>query len=149
LDKDGAVTTFALNAAQDDPAGAMNLVNSISNDQTRNRLAMITALQWQQSDPDGYGQFMATSNVLTDQQKQQLNNIPPVIGTLLSGLLNAGSRASSGTTAGTGTNGSAVNARIQNYIINGAGGANRNANAAGALQLLLGGAGNLPGQAGQ
>ena len=122
-DKDGAVATFALYAAQDDPAGAMNWVNTIGDDQMKQRLAMVTALEWQQSDPTGYNQFISTTSVLTPQQIQMLNTLPPGIGNFLAGGVGGG-RGGFGGGGGYINNNVQANAggippRLQNFIISG------------------------------
>ncbi|HTB62299.1 MAG TPA: hypothetical protein VK737_01815, partial [Opitutales bacterium] len=136
-DKDGAVATFALYAAQDDPASAMNWVNTISDPQMQQRLAIVTALEWQQADPDGYNQFISTTSVLSPQQIQALNNIPPIVGTFLSGGLGGAGGGFGG--GGGGGNNVQANAggippRLQNFIISGGAGAN-----GGMANLLLNG----------
>lgn len=115
-DKDGAVATFAIYAAQEDPAGAMNWVNTIGDDQMRQRLAMATALEWSQSDPNGYQQFLSTTNVLTNQQKQMLNNLPPRFGQFLTGGFGGGPGGN-----GQANNPGGIPARVQDFIINGGG----------------------------
>jgi hypothetical protein len=112
-DKDGAVASFALSVGLEDPASAMQWVNTIGDPQMQQRLAMVTAIQWQQTDPDGYNQFISTTDVLSDEQKQVLGSIPPQVGAALTSALGATGRG------GTGTGG--VSARVQNYIINGGG----------------------------
>jgi len=120
-DKDGAVATFALYAGQDDPASAMNWVNTIGDPAMKQRLAMVTALQWQQTDPAGYGSFINSTNLLSDQQKQMLTVIQPMIANSM-----AGGRGGFGGGLGGGNGGGAGNpggmpARLQDFIINGGG----------------------------
>ncbi len=114
-DKDGAVATFAIYAAQEDPAGAMNWVNTIGDDQMRQRLAMATALEWSQTDPSGYQQFLSTTNVLTPQQKQMLNNVPPRFGQFLTGGYGGGFGGQANNNPG------GIPQRVQDFIINGGG----------------------------
>jgi hypothetical protein len=133
-DKDGAVATFALYAAQEDPASAMNWVNTISDPQMQQRLAMVTALEWQQTDPDGYNQFISTTNVLSPQQIQMISNIPPAIGAFLSGG-GAGRGGFGGAGNNVQANAGGIPPRLQNFIISGGAGAGGNAMA----NLMFGG----------
>jgi hypothetical protein len=153
-DKDGAVATFALYAAQDDPASAMNWVNTISDPGMQNRLAMITALEWQQSDPTGYNQFITTTTVLSPDQIQALNNpAAAAIGNFLSGGFGGGGRGGFGGGGNGGGNGGAqanaggIPPRLQTYIISGGagfggGGAAGAAGSGGGFANLLFGGGN-------
>jgi hypothetical protein len=75
--KDPAVAIFALRSSQEDPAGAFQWVNSISNDQMRLGMTVNVALEWMRQDPAGYNQFLNTSTTLSDQQKVMLAGIPP------------------------------------------------------------------------
>jgi len=121
-DKDGAVATFALYAGQDDPASAMTWVNTIGDDGMKQRLAMVTALQWQQSDPAGYASFISTTNILSDQQKQILTAIQPMIANgLAAGRGGFGGGFGGGGNGGAAANPGGIPARMQDFIINGGG----------------------------
>jgi len=84
-DKDGAVAVFALTAGQQDPQGAMSWASTVTDEQMRQRLTMATALEWESVDPTGAAQFLSTTNLLTDDQKQQLADVPPFVADLLTG----------------------------------------------------------------
>ena len=74
--KDPAVAIFALRSSQEDPAGAFQWVNAITDDQMRLGMTVGVALEWMQQDPAGYNQFLSTSTTLNDQQKAMLDGIP-------------------------------------------------------------------------
>jgi hypothetical protein len=75
--KDSSVAIFAMSSTSEDPQSAMQWVNTITNDQTRNGATIGVALQWMQQDQAGFNAYLSTSTTLTDQQKQMLSNIPP------------------------------------------------------------------------
>jgi hypothetical protein len=75
--KDSAVAIFAMRAAQEDPAGAVQWVGSISNDQMRQGVAGMVAFNMLQQDPAAFNTFVNNTTLLSDQQKQMLQNIPP------------------------------------------------------------------------
>jgi len=123
-DKDGAVATFALTAAQDDPASAMNWVNTIGDPGMQQRLAMVTALQWQQSDPAGYSTFISNTTLLSDQQKQMLATLQPMIANAQAGGRGGfGGGFGGGGGNGGGANPGGIPARMQDMVINGGGAA--------------------------
>jgi hypothetical protein len=74
--KDPAVAIFALRSSQEDPAGAFQWVNSITDDQMRLGMTVGVALEWMQQDPAGYNQFLTSSTTLNDRQKAMLAGIP-------------------------------------------------------------------------
>jgi hypothetical protein len=84
-EKDGAIASFALNAATQDPEGTMTWVSKVTDEAMRQRLAMVAALQWQSVNPEGASQFLASTNLLTDEQKNMLANVPPFVTDMLSG----------------------------------------------------------------
>jgi hypothetical protein len=71
-EKDRAVVTFALSAGQQDPVSAMQWVGTVQDEAVRQRLAMATALQWAQTDQTAFNDFLSTTSLLTDDQKQQV-----------------------------------------------------------------------------
>jgi len=75
--KDSSVAIFAMRSSSEDPQGAMQWVNTITDNQTRSGATIGVALQWMQQDQAGFNAFVSTSTTLTDQQKQMLSNIPP------------------------------------------------------------------------
>jgi hypothetical protein len=75
--KDSSVAIFAMSSTSEDPQSAMQWVNTISNDQTRQGATIGVALQWMQQDPASFNAYLSTSTTLSDQQKQMLSNIPP------------------------------------------------------------------------
>jgi hypothetical protein len=72
--KDNAIASFASRAAQDDPSAAMDWVATISDDQARQQAAQQVAKQWVKQDPASLAQFLNTTDLLTNQQKQTLAN---------------------------------------------------------------------------
>lgn len=84
-EKDGAIASFALNAATQDPEGTMSWVSKVGDDAMRQRLAMVAALQWQSVNPDAANQFLASTTLLTDEQKNTLANVPPFVTDMLTG----------------------------------------------------------------
>jgi hypothetical protein len=107
--KDPAVAIFALRSSQEDPAGAFQWVNSITDEQMRLGMTVGVALEWMQQDPAGYNQYLSTATTLSDGQKAALSEIPP--GTLQS--LAQFSTAMGG--------GDAVQSMMENAILNGKG----------------------------
>jgi hypothetical protein len=75
--KDSAVGIFALRAAQEDPQSAVQWVSTISDEGMRSRLTMGVAFQMLQQDPAQFNTFVANTTLLSDQQKQMLQSIPP------------------------------------------------------------------------
>jgi hypothetical protein len=107
--KDPAVAIYALRSSQEDPAAAIQWVNSISDEQMRLGMTIGVGLEWMQQDPAGYNQFLTTTSTLSDSQKTALAGIPP--GTLQS-LTNFNTVLGGG---------DAVQTMIENAIINGKG----------------------------
>ena len=129
--KDPAVAIFALRSSQEDPSSAFQWVNSISSDDMRMGMTVGVALEWMQQDPNGYHQFLATTTALTDQQKVILAGIPP---DALQGLAQFNSVLGGG---------DAVQAMIENAIINGKGDVGARAGASGSAPIPA----NAPGGA--
>ncbi len=74
-DKDGAVAIFATRAAQEDPSSAMQWIGTIADPDVRSRAATLVAVQMLEQDPDAGSQFIANTTLMTDQQKQMLQNM--------------------------------------------------------------------------
>jgi hypothetical protein len=74
--KDPAVAIFALRASQEDPQGAFQWVSTISDPQMRNGLTQALSLLWMQQDQTGFTQFLNTTSLLNDDQKQTISQIP-------------------------------------------------------------------------
>jgi hypothetical protein len=106
--KDSAIGIFALSAAQEDPQSAMQWVSTVSDDGMRNRLTMGVAFQMLQQDPASFNAFVnSNTTLLSDQQKQMLQNIPPNMAERMNGI-----NAMMG-------GGDAMQNVMQNMIING------------------------------
>jgi hypothetical protein len=75
--KDTAVSIFALRAAQEDPQSAEQWVGTISDPGMQQRVSMGVAFQMLQQDPGNFSAFVSSNTLLSDQQKQMLQNIPP------------------------------------------------------------------------
>jgi hypothetical protein len=133
-EKDAAVASFAIQAGQQDPQSAMNWVNTVSDPGVKERLALVTALQWEQTDANGANQFISTTDILTDADKSLIANIPPPILDMLSGNGPGGPGGPGGGPGGAGPGGGGpgggrggpgggpgggVTGLVQNYIING------------------------------
>jgi hypothetical protein len=119
--KDPAVAIFALRAAQEDPQGAFQWVSTISDPQMRNGLTQGLSLLWMQQDQAGFNQFLNSSPLLNDEQKEAISNIPPQAAQSISQL---------NTVMG---GGDAVQTLLENSILNGRGlvGAHGDANTPG------------------
>ncbi len=131
--KDPAVAIFALRASQEDPQGAFQWVSTISDPQMRNGLTVGLSLLWMQQDQAGFNQFLSTSTLLNDDQKQMISTIPAQAAQSLSQL---------NTVMG---GGDAVQTMLENSILNGRGmvGAHGEATAPGAGTTTTGsGSGN-------
>ncbi len=132
-EKDGAIASFALNAAMQDPEGTMSWVNKVSDESMRQRLAMVAALQWQSVNPEGASQFLANTTLLTDQQKAMVANVPPFVTDMLTG--NGGPGGPGGGPGGGGPGGrggppapanaggttSGVSNQVLNFVVSGNG----------------------------
>jgi hypothetical protein len=133
--KDSAVAVFAMAAGQENPQDAVPWVSSIGDDALRQRMAAVVALQMLGQDPNTYNQFMSSTNLLTDQQKQMLNNLPPQMANRFSNALNGGGGlggggfgggggggfGGGGGGGGPGGGGGGFAQRIQNMVLNGNG----------------------------
>lgn len=75
-DIDRAVAIYTYRSAQEDPAGAMSWAESITRDNTRNRLMTRVASEWKQQDPEAFQSYIETAE-LTDEQKTQLESAQP------------------------------------------------------------------------
>jgi hypothetical protein len=136
-ERDDAVAGFTIQAAQQDPQSAMNWVNTVSDPGVKERLALVTALQWEQVDATGANQFLSTTDMLTDEDKSLIANIPPQLVDMLNGNGPGGlggpggfgggpggggpggGRGGPGGGPGGGGPGGGVTGLVQNYIING------------------------------
>jgi len=107
--KDPAVAIFALRASQEDPQGAFQWVSTISDPQMRNGLTVGLSLLWMQQDQAGFNQFLASSTLLNDEQKQMISAIPAQAAQSLTQL---------NTVMG---GGEAVQTMLENSILNGRG----------------------------
>jgi hypothetical protein len=107
--KDPAVAIFALRASQEDPQGAFQWVSTISDPQMRNGLTVGLSLLWMQQDQTGFNQFLNSSTLLNDEQKQMISAIPPGAAQSLTQL---------NTVMG---GGDAVQNALENSILNGRG----------------------------
>jgi len=107
--KDPAVAIFALRASQEDPQGAFQWVSTISDPQMRSGLTAGLALLWMQQDQTGFNQFVSTTTVLSDEQKQMISTIPAQAAQSLTQL---------NTVMG---GGDAVQTMLENSILNGRG----------------------------
>jgi hypothetical protein len=107
--KDSSVAIFALSSTQEDPGSAMQWVDTITDDNLRQRATFGVALQWMQQDQAGFNQYVSTSTTLSDQQKQMLSNLPPQ---MVQGMSRFNAMLGGG---------NAVQNLMQNAIINGGG----------------------------
>jgi hypothetical protein len=107
--KDPAVAIFALRASQEDPQGAFQWVSTISDPQMRNGLTVGLSLLWMQQDQAGFNQFLSTSPLLNDDQRQMISTIPAQAAQSLSQL---------NTVLG---GGDSVQTVLENSILNGRG----------------------------
>jgi hypothetical protein len=107
--KDPAVAIFALRASQEDPEGAFQWISTISDPQMRNGLTVGLSLLWMQQDQAGFNQFLSTSTLLNDDQKQMISTIPAQAAQSLSQL---------NTVMG---GGDSVQTMLENSILNGRG----------------------------
>jgi len=107
--KDPAVAIFALRASQEDPQGAFQWVSTISDPQMRNGLMVGLSLLWMQEDQAGFNQFLGSSTMLNDEQKQMISSIPAQTAQSLTQL---------NTVMG---GGEAVQTMLENSILNGRG----------------------------
>ncbi len=71
-EKDRALVTFALSAGQQDPVSALQWAATVQDEGVRQRLAMTAALQWAQTDQTAFNDFITSTTLLTDDQKQQV-----------------------------------------------------------------------------
>jgi hypothetical protein len=73
---DRAVAMFTFQAASEDPAGAMTWAESITNEQMKGRLINRVASEWKAQDPEGFAEYLKSSD-LSDTQKAELGNVQP------------------------------------------------------------------------
>lgn len=70
---DRAVAIYTFRSAQEDPAGAMSWAESITRDETRNRLMTRVAAEWRQQDPQAFQAYLDSTD-LPEDQKTRLQN---------------------------------------------------------------------------
>lgn len=78
--KDRAVAVFAMHAGEEDPESAAKWIGTVSDPKIRDGVTMVVAMQMYQQDPAMFTNFMATNDKMSDPQKQQLQQIVPMLG---------------------------------------------------------------------
>ncbi|WP_309384531.1 hypothetical protein [Cerasicoccus frondis] len=74
-DLDRAVGMFSMQAAQDDPAAALTWANSVSNDESRQRLESMILPMLREQDTEAFEAYLADSEY-SDDKKQQFREMP-------------------------------------------------------------------------
>jgi hypothetical protein len=120
--KDNAVAIFATRAGQEDPSSALQWVSTISDDQLRGRAATAVAFQMLQTDPNGFNQFISNTTLMSDQQKQMLQSIPPgMVNGIGMAMAGGGGGGFGGGGGQGGGGGGGFQNRIDGMILNGGG----------------------------
>ncbi len=84
--KDRAVAVFAMHAGEEDPESAAKWIGTVSDPKIREGVTMVVAMQMYQQDPAMFTNFVNTNERMNDSQRQQLQQIVPMLGASMSML---------------------------------------------------------------
>jgi hypothetical protein len=78
-DKDRAVAVFAMHASQEDPESAVKWIGTITDKGTQNMVTMSVATQMYEQDPAMFNNFIQTSDLVSDSQRQSMQQMIPMM----------------------------------------------------------------------
>lgn len=84
--KDRAVAVFAMHAGEEDPESAAKWIGTVTDPKIRDGVTMVVAMQMYQQDPAMFTNFMSTNDKMDATQKQQLQQIVPMMSLSMSAL---------------------------------------------------------------
>ena len=77
--KDRAVAVFAMHASQEDPESAVKWIGTITDKNTQNMVTMSVATQMYEQDPAMFNNFVQTSDLVSDSERQSMQQMIPMM----------------------------------------------------------------------